>query len=261
MDPGEFKSVITQEKDSFRTMYSQKTDSHLRSSGFFGTTNAKSLKLDKTGNRRIWLVPVKGKCNAVPFVECNYQQVWAELLYMAEQLDGDTWGITDQDEAYINQTANVYMKQSKGAKMLDAQLSGQDEEESALYTASDINFELFFTDLKQMAWRGLNGKCFFSLQGQKAYKHLQASSAMSEDIKFQLSSFSYEIGEFCDNLFGWANQTKKLGNHVYCNGVFQIYTGKPKRSEYHFLPYKQFIDEAIEEGIINANVLYHPQKK
>lgn len=259
MDPGEFKSVITQEKDSFRTMYSQKTDSHLRASGFFGTTNAKHLRLDRTGNRRIWLIPVLGRCDATPFFSCNYQQVWAELLYKAEQLDGSTWGITAEDERLINQTANVFMKQSAGVKMLDLQLSGQEEEAdtTALYSSEEVNFELLLSNLKQLAWRGLNGKCFFAVRGQKAFKHLQAQSTFNEDIKFSLKSFSYEIADFCDNHFGWANKTLKLGNHVYKNGILQVYTGKPKRTPFHFLPYKQHIDKAVEEGLIAPEVFYH----
>ena len=258
MDPSEFKSVITQDKDSFRTMYSQSVDSHLRRSGFFGTTNSKRLRLDKTGNRRIWLIPTIN-CDANYFFNCNYQQVWAELLHMAEKLTGDNWAITFKEDSLINKTANLYMKQSVGTRMLDMQLSSEDEEGKAidlLYCSDEMDFSYFFTELKQMCWRELNGQCFFALRGQRAYKHLQSSSLFNEDIKFSLKSFSYEIAEFCDTLFNFQNQTLTLGKHVYRDGVIHIYTGKPAKTQFHFLPYKEHIDKFIAKGFIDACVLF-----
>lgn len=260
MDPSEFKSVITQEKDSFRTMYSQGTDSHIRVSGFFGTTNSKHLRLDKTGNRRIWIIPTK-KCDALPFFSCNYQQVWAELLHMAEELTGSNWGITDKESMLINKTARIYSKTSAAVKMLDMQLSGQDKDgNELLYSKDEMDFKAFFIDLKQMGWRRLNGLCLFAVRGQKAYKHIQTTSLFNDDVRFSLKSFNYEIAEFSDAHLGFENETVKLGRHIYKDGIVQLYTGKPKRTHFHFIPYKEHIDVAIADNLISASVLYENQE-
>jgi len=256
MDPSEFKSVITQEKDSFRKMYSESTESRLRASGLFGTTNSKQLRLDKTGNRRIWLIPTTN-CDASPFFTCNYQQVWAELLDIAENMDADTWSINTTDERLINQTAAVYSKQSSGVKSLDSHLIGND----TLYGPDECDFRKLLDNLKQTAQREAMNKCLFTVRGRKALGYVKSTAGLL-NIDINEKSFDYDILEFLQQHFGWANTTIDfLARHTYIDGVLHVHTGKMSKTKCHFIPYRAAIDELIEQGHIDADVLYDTEEK
>ena len=256
MDPAEFKSVITQEKDSYREMYKERTKSMPRSSGFFGTTNATSLRLDRTGNRRIWIIPA-AKCDANPWLQCDYQQVWAELLYEAEQLTGQSWPITDQEEALVNQTARGYMKQSLGARMIDMHLNS---DSGVIYGPDDFDFEVFLDNLNQPLFRELNRKCFFTTRGHSCYKALKASTMMDPDMEINFNSFNYDVTEFCASLFPWSGQKLFTKGHKYQNGVFTLNTGGKRFGTYYFIPFKKFLARSLElREELKLQVLKHPQ--
>ncbi len=250
----DFKNMITQDKDSFRTMYTQTFDDYPRAAGLFGTTNKQKLKLDRTGNRRFWIIPIK-ECNAEPFNRCDYQQVWAELLYYAENLNVDQWNTSGQDKKSINETAEQYMKQTISGKTLDMVFS-DDDGESLLYDQTEFDFDFLFDNFPQRLQRRFTvEKLFFPVFGNKCFVHLQNMFIMDDNIEFKLSSFNYEITSFLDNLLGFQNETRTYEKLTYKAGVVTYRTGKVKPTLYHFIPYKEALLRLIDEGEIPPEVL------
>lgn len=250
----DFKNMITQDRDSFRTMYTQTFDDHPRAAGLFGTTNKQKLKLDRTGNRRFWIIPVK-TCDASLFNKCNYQQVWAELLYYAESLGVDEWNTSGQDKNLINRTAEQYMKQTVSGKTLEMAFIDK-HGESLLFDYTEFDFDLLLSNFPQRLQRLFTAKnLLFSAYGNKCFTHLQNKFIMDDNIDFKLSSFNYEIAGFLDNLLGFQNETRAYERLVYKSGVITYKTGKLKPTLYHFIPYKEPLMELIEEGEVPSEVL------
>lgn len=254
MDMSILKNVITQDKDSFRTMYTQTYDDHPRAAGMFGTTNKTHLRLDKTGNRRFWIIPIKS-CDAAPLITCDYQQFWAELLYRAEHMPIEEWNITNEEKQGINDTAKMFAKQTVGVKTLEMAFT-LDTGEFLLYDYMEFDFEKLFNNLSQKLQRAfVTEKLFFPVQGNKAYLHLQNKFLMDGNISFSLGSFNYEIATFTDNLLNLQNQTVSFDRLVYKEGVVYYNSGKAKPTQYHFLPYKEALNKFIHSGQLSPSLL------
>ncbi len=254
MDMSVLKNVITQDKDSFRTMYTQTFDDHPRAAGIFGTTNKTHLRLDKTGNRRFWIIPIKS-CDAAPLITCDYQQFWAELLYKAEHMSIDDWSITEKEKLGINNTARMFAKQTVGDKTLEMAFT-LDTGEFLLYDYMEFDFEKLFNNLSQKLQRTfVQERLLFPVQGNKAYLHLQNKFLMDGNISFSLGSFNYEIAAFTDNLLNLQNQTIAFDRLVYKEGVIYYNAGKAKPVQYHFLPYKETLNKLIHSGQLSPSLL------
>jgi len=255
----DFKNVITQDRDSFRTMYTQSFKDHPRAAGFFGTTNKSHLKLDRTGNRRFWIIPVTA-CDAEPFNECDYQQVWAELLHYAENLGIEEWNITGQEKDYIDQTARYYTKQTTGGKTLDMAFT-DDEGNSLVFSKDEFDFELLFSNFPQRLQRLFAAeKLFFPVRGNKLFIYLQNKFLMDDNIDLKLSSFSHEIAGFLDNLLGFQNKSKGYDKLTYKEGIITYRTGKPTPTEYHFIPFKDTLLRLIDEGQVDPDCLIEEEE-
>jgi hypothetical protein len=59
-DAGRLKNLITTSVDMFRVPYGRTAERRKRSSVFCGTVNEDTFLKDETGNRRYWVVPIKG---------------------------------------------------------------------------------------------------------------------------------------------------------------------------------------------------------
>lgn len=256
----DLKNVITQDKDSFRTMYAQTFDDHPRAAGLFGTTNKIHLKLDRTGNRRFWIIPIV-HCDARPFINSDYQQVWAELLHYAENLPIDEWNISGQEKTYINAIANQYMKQTVSSKSLEM-LFCDDNGESLLFSHEEFDFDKLFKNFPQRIQRAfISDKMLFPVHGNKCFLHIQNLSIMNEYVDFKLTSFNHEIAGFLENLFGFHNETRTYDKIIYKNGIVSYYTGKTARTEYHFLPFKDKLLKYIDQGELPQTCLLSVKRK
>jgi hypothetical protein len=256
----DLKNVVTQEYDSFRTMYTETFKAHPRAAGLFGTTNRQQLRLDKTGNRRFWIIPIK-QCDAAPFAACDYQQVWAELLTYAEQMTIDEWNITMKEKDTINTLASQYAKSTVGGKMLDVAFT-DDEGQCLLYDYREFDFNKLFSNMPQSVQRTLvKHNCLFPVRGNKCFLHLQAKFIMDSNVDFKLSSFNYEINDYLDSLFNMPNETKVYPSVIYKAGVLSYKTGKLNPTQYHFLPYRGEIKRLIEDGVLDSNLLVHKKLK
>jgi hypothetical protein len=256
----DFKNVITQDKDSFRTMYSQTFDDHPRAAGMFGTTNKTLLKLDRTGNRRFWVIPID-TCDAQPFIKCDYQQVWAELLHYAEKMPIEEWSISGQEKRFINEIDNQFMKQTISAKSLEMAFTDK-HGDSILFSHDEFDFDKLFNNFPQKLQRMfINDDLFFPVHGNKCFIHLQNLCIMNENVDFKLGSFNHEIAGFLDNLLGFQNETRTYEKIIYKQGVVSYNTGKPKPSLYHFLPYKAKLMKYIDKELIPETCLKPVEEK
>jgi hypothetical protein len=254
IDLSDFKNVLTQEKDTYRTMYTQQFRSLPRAAGFFGTTNKSHMRLDRTGNRRFWIVPVKS-CDALPFLECDYQQLWAEALYYAENTPIDEWNMSSDDKDFINRIAMEYQKENQGTKSLDMIYS------DSLYTHEDIDFKFFFEDLKTVAVRFFAKEdVLIPLRGQKAFQIIKNRGLLA-GTEFDLKSFDYIIKDFIADTTGLHNQVVSgRSGSFFKDGVF-TYTPGDRRYKYYFLPDREKINEAIAQGLVSPYVFYEEREK
>lgn len=105
----ELKAGITQREDWGRAPYAHKHEKIERASVFGGTTNDRNFLVDKTGNRRFWVVEVLKKIDVVQ-LEAVVQQIWAEAL--AEYKAGVPWYISEENERAVAEHNQEYMAQS-----------------------------------------------------------------------------------------------------------------------------------------------------
>ncbi len=247
IDLSDFKNVLTQEKDTYRTMYTQQFKSLPRAAGFFGTTNKSAMRLDRTGNRRFWIVPVLS-CDARPFLECDYQQLWAEALYFAENTPIQEWNMSREDMDFINRVAKKYQKDNQGAKALDMIYSDE------LYTHEDIDFKFFLENLKTESIRFFaKENVFVPLKGQKAFQLIKAKGFMS-GTDFDLKSFDYIMKDFVCDITDLQNCVIYVkGKHFYKDGVFHYFPGS-RNYTYYILPVKEKIDEAVKLGLLPPEI-------
>ena len=78
------KDLISRQTDDFRAAYARKRTKNARHCVFIASTNDNNFLKDTTGNRRFWIVEVKGNghvYNWKPQLIAEVPQLWAEALY------------------------------------------------------------------------------------------------------------------------------------------------------------------------------------
>jgi len=249
----DFKNFITQEFDSYRKMYSEQLHNRCRATGLFGTTNAKQLRLDKTGNRRFWIIPIK-RCDAVVWLNCDYQQVWAEVFHLSNQLTLDDWGISQEEEAFVNKVAKHYITQNSEELTLEMALNSS-EESTAIYTGQEIDYKKLLNCLdKTILAQCVTSKIAFSTYGQKALKYLNNITEMFYNIKLKNTSFQHNIATIIQNTYNIENYEGPFG--IYENGLFISKLFPGRRPKYHILPFKKGIDDMIQQKMLPPSLLF-----
>lgn len=77
----DIKNFITKTGDTYRAAYERQTKERKRQCVFYGSTNTAEMLRDATGNRRFWVVDVKGKDRGVlAGLEEEVDQLWAEAV-------------------------------------------------------------------------------------------------------------------------------------------------------------------------------------
>lgn len=78
------KQFLTKTTDRYRAAYARYLRSYPRQCVFFGTTNERTPLVDRTGNRRFWVVAVYGTGRPIaqwqPELAANRDQIWAEAV-------------------------------------------------------------------------------------------------------------------------------------------------------------------------------------
>jgi len=256
----DFKNLLTQEKDTYRTMYTGKFEAHPRVAGFFGTTNKTHLKLDRTGNRRFWIIPVT-QCDALPLVECDYQQFWAELLHLAEESSLDSWDITPQEKQANEAIAQGFAKETTATRALTMAFTDDEDDESIFYSHKELDFTLLFSQPNKV-WRTLTKeKVYVSTFGSRAFIMARERGYIN-DLDISQASFQYDMAELCDNLVGVKNARLQVPNmlHYYRDGHFTYFETKDRKRSYYVLPTKKTIDLLIQQKKLPPEVLLKNQE-
>ncbi len=96
-DVDHVKGFISAQQDRFRVPYTSKPVTVYRRTIFAATTNRDTFLTDRTGNRRFWPVPAKGRVNVDGLRRVN-RQLWSEALHRA--MTGEAhWFDVDHDAA------------------------------------------------------------------------------------------------------------------------------------------------------------------
>lgn len=82
------KNYLSKCEDRYRQAYAKRVESFPRQNIFIGTTNQPQFLKDETGNRRFWIVDVRGECEKDLFVELTPEMVkliWGEAKELYEK--------------------------------------------------------------------------------------------------------------------------------------------------------------------------------
>lgn len=97
-DLAKLKSFLTNSKDELRLPWAKKHDYYQRRCIFCATVNDDQFLIDRTGNSRWWVVPVR-RLHRID--DLNIQQLWAEV-YQSYYLSGDAdrrqWWLTSEED-------------------------------------------------------------------------------------------------------------------------------------------------------------------
>jgi hypothetical protein len=87
-DTDTIKDLISRQSDDYRAAYARKRNNNARHCIFIASTNDNNFLKDTTGNRRFWVVPIKGNGNPGRWAKqltANRAQIWREARYYYEQ--------------------------------------------------------------------------------------------------------------------------------------------------------------------------------
>ena len=117
------KSFLTKTSDSFRPAYARKSENYPRHTVFAATTNEPNPLTGQDGNRRWWVVPVKGSgpvSKWLPELQRLTPQIWAEALAIYES--GELLFLTEDLEKQIRarqESFNVVMEDDLRSQVID----------------------------------------------------------------------------------------------------------------------------------------------
>lgn len=103
------KSFLTKTSDSFRPAYARKSETYPRHTVFAATTNEPNPLTGQDGNRRWWVVPVKGGVPVsqwLPELQQLTPQIWAEALTIHEA--GEQLFLDEELEKQIRERQENY---------------------------------------------------------------------------------------------------------------------------------------------------------
>lgn len=112
-DIARLKGFLTDDTDRVRRPYDRRESSYPRRTVFAATVNEHQFLQDPTGNTRFWTIPV-ASVNWQHRIDM--QQVFAQLAHEVEQ--GETWWLTDDEEALLNDLNSRHSTASPVAERL-----------------------------------------------------------------------------------------------------------------------------------------------
>lgn len=111
----ELKMFVTREKDKYRKPYAAELQEYPRITSFYGTVNNSEFLIDKTGNRRFWVIKAK-EMNLEHGVDID--QMWGEVMNLVGNRMPHHLTTEEEEELYIiNSTFEV--KTEADTKILD----------------------------------------------------------------------------------------------------------------------------------------------
>jgi predicted P-loop ATPase len=104
-DVEEVKAFLTCSTDRIRPPYGRETEVFKRSGIIVGTTNDHQFLPDPTGNRRFWVVPVRGQIDLAA-LEQERDRIWAAAV--AAYQAGEQWWLTGEEEMQAEAIAEEF---------------------------------------------------------------------------------------------------------------------------------------------------------
>lgn len=135
----DLKNFITARKDAYRSPYERKVKEHPRMTTFFASINDDQFLKDDTGERRYWIISIKG----IKDFEADHNMLWGQLMHLAfvekerhwltlDEIDklnkhNEIYKIISSEEQIIRDSLNwnapkeqwKYFNATEVAKMLD----------------------------------------------------------------------------------------------------------------------------------------------
>ena len=143
------KQFFTQNEDEYRAPFDIAVQKHPRRTSFLGTINESDFLIDRTGERRYFVLPL----TAIDWQQLERRppaMLWGEI-YAAAVVDGEPWYLNYDEIKQLNQLNQVFACTTSTEEALFALLDfATPRERWKLWRVSDLSFYLF-GDRKQAA--------------------------------------------------------------------------------------------------------------
>lgn len=143
------KQFFTQNEDEYRAPFDIAVQKHPRRTSFLGTINESDFLIDRTGERRYFVLPL----TAIDWQQLERlppAMLWGEI-YAAAVVDGEPWYLNYDEIKQLNQLNQVFACTTSTEEALFALLNFETPKERwKLWRVSDLSFYLF-GDRKQAA--------------------------------------------------------------------------------------------------------------
>lgn len=103
---GELKAFLSRATDNIRAPYARTVKAMKRQGVIVGTVNNSEFLVDATGNRRFWVIPVRGKINLTDLLTLR-DYVWK--LATDAYFSGEPWWLSYESEALSEENNNNYL--------------------------------------------------------------------------------------------------------------------------------------------------------
>lgn len=143
------KQFFTQNEDEYRAPFDIAVQKHPRRTSFLGTINESDFLIDRTGERRYFVLPL----TAIDWQQLERlppAMLWGEI-YAAAVVDGEPWYLNYDEIKQLNKLNQVFACTTSTEEALFALLDFETPKERwKLWRVSDLSFYLF-GDRKQAA--------------------------------------------------------------------------------------------------------------
>ena len=130
---GQVKSFLATKEDQIRPPYARKAVKMKRQSVIVGTANPVEILFDPTGNRRSWVIPVKGKI-PLNLLREERDQIWGAAVELYKS--GEIWWLSQGEQSESN-TAN---KKFQAGSFIEDEIEDYLEGRNDITTRELINY-------------------------------------------------------------------------------------------------------------------------
>lgn len=169
----DYKKFVTNVFDVFRKPYAKESPKEPRRTIFYATTNNEEFLVDETGERRNWVLGLKG----IKSININVYQLWAQAAYLALVRKEPHW-LTMKEMSQLEESNNIFKEHSEYEELLLMEFDWKTPPEDWIYlTPTDICNILCLDRRKcdKAIGRGLNSLKYMGIkkERQKGRKRLR----------------------------------------------------------------------------------------
>lgn len=198
----DIKNFITKTSDTYRGAYERQTRERKRQCVFYGSTNTVDMLRDATGNRRFWVVDVKGRDRGrLEGLEQVVDQLWAEAVHYYNKGES-VWLDDERINTMAEEIAESHTVQDEMVGVLQEYLDKPIPEDWASWDIGD-----------RRSW--YDGSCLRVVDNTRVVRRTQVSIAeirfemFGERIGGQDKSKSYYYGDLMTQVPGWKRSEKR----------------------------------------------------